>query len=178
MQVINKPAIELPQTIKTSQLHGPRTVLIGDAAHCVTPILGQGANAALEDASALVATITHPARGHDRPPTVDQIPEAYSRAKLADSRALVDLNRYMVFATGLGPLTPLAFVPILVSVALRTVLSLVRLVKKPALLRMAEGASYSAVVREVVTDCIGVAVLAVAVATGALATLTARIVRA
>lgn len=174
----NRAAIELPQTIKTSQLHGPRTVLLGDAAHCVTPILGQGANAALEDASALVATITTPTPGRAHPPAVEEIPGAFSRAKLADARALVDLNRYMVFATGLGPLTPLAFVPILVSVALRTVLSFLPFFKKPALLRMAEGASYAAVVRQIVTDCVCVGVVVAAVATGALATLTARFVRA
>ena len=32
-----------------SRLTGPRVVLVGDAAHAVTPVGGQGANAALED---------------------------------------------------------------------------------------------------------------------------------
>ena len=31
------------------KISGPRTVLLGDAAHAVTPVGGQGANAALED---------------------------------------------------------------------------------------------------------------------------------
>lgn len=36
-----------------SQLHGPRVVVIGDAAHAVAPSLGQGCNAALQDATIL-----------------------------------------------------------------------------------------------------------------------------
>ena len=36
--------------VECSKLHGPCAVLIGDAAHGVTPSLGQGTNAALESA--------------------------------------------------------------------------------------------------------------------------------
>lgn len=35
--------------VRCSQLHGPRVVVVGDAAHAVSPLLGQGCNAALED---------------------------------------------------------------------------------------------------------------------------------
>ncbi len=37
-------------SIRCSKLHGPSTVILGDAAHGVTPALGQGCNAALESA--------------------------------------------------------------------------------------------------------------------------------
>ena len=39
--------------VRCSQLHGPGTVLLGDAAHAVTPIGGQGCNSALEDCKVL-----------------------------------------------------------------------------------------------------------------------------
>ena len=35
--------------VRCTQIHGPGTILLGDAAHAVTPIGGQGCNAALED---------------------------------------------------------------------------------------------------------------------------------
>lgn len=34
--------------IKCSQLHAPGILMLGDAAHAVTPVFGQGANSALE----------------------------------------------------------------------------------------------------------------------------------
>ena len=37
--------------VRCSQLHGPATVLLGDAGHAVTPDSGQGFNAGLEDVS-------------------------------------------------------------------------------------------------------------------------------
>ena len=35
--------------VRCSQLHGPRVVVVGDAAHAVSPSMGQGCNSALED---------------------------------------------------------------------------------------------------------------------------------
>mmetsp|Transcript_13708 Transcript_13708/g.29448 ORF Transcript_13708/g.29448 Transcript_13708/m.29448 type:complete len:647 (+) Transcript_13708:128-2068(+) len=39
--------------VRCSQLHGPRVILLGDAAHAVSPSLGQGCNASLEDVTVL-----------------------------------------------------------------------------------------------------------------------------
>jgi 2-polyprenyl-6-methoxyphenol hydroxylase-like FAD-dependent oxidoreductase len=39
--------------VACSQLHGPRAVLLGDAAHACSPSLGQGCNCALEDVTVL-----------------------------------------------------------------------------------------------------------------------------
>ena len=35
--------------VRCSQLHGPWGVVVGDAAHAVSPSMGQGCNSALED---------------------------------------------------------------------------------------------------------------------------------
>lgn len=57
-------------SVRCSKLHGPRTVILGDAAHGVTPALGQGCNAALESATVL-ARVTllshHPIFHHSCP---------------------------------------------------------------------------------------------------------------
>ena len=37
-------------TMRCSSITGPRTVIMGDAAHAVLPAMAQGANSALEDA--------------------------------------------------------------------------------------------------------------------------------
>lgn len=39
--------------VRCSQLHGPQVLVIGDAAHAVSPSLGQGCNAALEDVTVI-----------------------------------------------------------------------------------------------------------------------------
>jgi 2-polyprenyl-6-methoxyphenol hydroxylase-like FAD-dependent oxidoreductase len=98
MQAVESTFVPEPDSIKCSQLHGPRTVLIGDAAHCAAPVLGQGANAALEDVSVLVNTLR---RMHDlrRSAAASGIEHAmhdvaaFTRARKHDVHALIDLNR-------------------------------------------------------------------------------------
>ena len=147
-QVVESEPVDLPDTIKASQLHGPKAVLLGDAAHCVTPILGQGANAALEDASVLVDTLTQHAED------LGAAPAAFTAARLQDARALVDLNRYFVWATGLGPAALLAFVPVFVSVAVGSLAGLLPGAKRPAFRDMDKGASYAEIVGAVKRDAV------------------------
>jgi 2-polyprenyl-6-methoxyphenol hydroxylase-like FAD-dependent oxidoreductase len=168
LQVVATSPIEFPQTIKTSQLHGPNTVLIGDAAHCVTPILGQGANAALKDVSVLSDTITTPLPGRKHPPTISELPEAFTKTRLADAQALVDLNRFALFATSLGPLIVLPILPIGVHVMFRLVLSVLPIVPKPELLKMAEGGSYHKMIKQFVADVVLACIVFVVVVTGAI----------
>lgn len=146
-QVAAQPATPFPQTIKTSQLHGPRAALIGDAAHCVTPILGQGANAALEDCG-LLADVVATVSGD-----LQRVGPEFERRRGADARSLVDINRYFLWATGLGPLALLAFAPLAVHAAVGSLLGLLPGVQGPAFLRIARGVRYSEVVRGVLRDC-------------------------
>ena len=44
-----KPSL-MGATVRCSTIIGPRTILLGDAAHGVQPNMGQGANSALESA--------------------------------------------------------------------------------------------------------------------------------
>ena len=147
----------LPDTICTTQLHGQSVVLIGDAAHCVTPILGQGANAALED-TAILADIM-------KASSTDALPEAavkFNRKRGPDARALVAINRFFLWATGLGKLSAVAFAPVLLHVAVRSLLATVLpFVPRPAFAAMDKGASYSKMIRGACFDlgCLAVVAL-------------------
>ena len=59
---------------------------MGDASHTVTPILGQGCNAGLEDVAVLAGILDK----HDG--NLDAALPAYTKARLPDAKALVKLN--------------------------------------------------------------------------------------
>ncbi|KAL3130784.1 hypothetical protein ABBQ38_000126 [Trebouxia sp. C0009 RCD-2024] len=69
-----------------SRLTGPRVVLVGDAAHAVTPVGGQGANAALEDTLFLNDILQ--STGDDLASAVAN----YDRERLPDAHGLVDIE--------------------------------------------------------------------------------------
>jgi len=82
-------------SVKCSKLHGPSTVILGDAAHGVTPALGQGCNAALESAEVL-AKVLDEADGN-----ADVAAPLFTEARLADAHALFHLDRNARSITGL-----------------------------------------------------------------------------
>lgn len=73
--------------VSCSRLDGPRVVLVGDAAHAVSPSLGQGCNAALEDVQ-LLDQVVGEAGG-----CLQEVPARFSALRLADGNALVWLDR-------------------------------------------------------------------------------------
>lgn len=143
-----------PSTIKCSQLHGPRTVLIGDAAHSTAIVLGEGANSALEDVSVLVATLQ---KAHERAAgaalDIQRAALEFTRARRRDVHALVELNRYYVAAADLGPLlSAFALMPMLVHVEFGRAFSALPGVRQPAFLKLPDGIAYSHVVSRIKRD--------------------------
>jgi len=87
-ELLDRPVARL-LTVRCEQFHhGDRVLLLGDAAHAVSPSIGQGCNASLEDVAILNALLdVH----HDNWSAV--IP-AFSAARVADAHALQDLSDY------------------------------------------------------------------------------------
>lgn len=63
-------------------------LLIGDAAHAVSPSLGQGCNAALEDVTVLNRLLNEYADN------LDLVLEQFTKQRLADAHAVVELSNY------------------------------------------------------------------------------------
>ncbi len=80
-------------------LAGERRVLIGDAAHAVTPFAAQGAAMAIEDAAALAVALD----AADREAALRRF-EAARKARLAAVAKRGALNRFAYHATGLAAL--------------------------------------------------------------------------
>lgn len=86
-QNITAPTLKAQETFgntESNYLHF-QVVLLGDAAHTMTPILGQGCNSGLEDAYIFAGTL----RKHKDP---DAALPAYTEARLPDIQALIQLN--------------------------------------------------------------------------------------
>lgn len=76
----------MPSWTHLSQLHGPKTVLLGDAAHTMSPVLGQGLNSSLEDV-AVFAQCLEQHQGN-----VDAALPAYNKERLPDVQAILTIN--------------------------------------------------------------------------------------
>lgn len=104
-------AVELrmgPQAYPLSLVHaasyiGPRTAFIGDAAHGIHPIAGQGLNLGYRDVKAL-ADLLKEFKGSD--PGSEALLEAYQRKRRIDVSAMVAVTDGLVrlFSNDIGPL--------------------------------------------------------------------------
>lgn len=92
----SKPSFyPMPSWTHLSQLHGPKTVLLGDAAHTMSPVLGQGLNAALEDVGVFAQCL------EQHQSNVDAALPAYNKARLPDVQAIMLVNE-MVASSDAG----------------------------------------------------------------------------
>jgi len=85
---VEGPRFVYPLSLQLAErLTGPRTALVGDAAHAVHPVAGQGLNMGLKDAAALVEVLVEAARlGEDI--GSDAVLERYARWRRFDTAAL------------------------------------------------------------------------------------------
>lgn len=95
---IESCALEFPPVSRTASLAAVigdheklngGVVILGDAAHCFPPDIGQGVNSALEDVAILMRTID------EAPPeaSIGYIARTYEAAREADTNALMDIAR-------------------------------------------------------------------------------------
>ncbi|EFJ43553.1 flagellar-specific protein Ssa14 [Volvox carteri f. nagariensis] len=170
-QLAANPPSPAGKRVRVSHLYGPGCVLLGDAAHAVTPVFGQGANSALESCLVLNKALTE-ASGD-----LDAVPRIFNDNRLADVHSLYELDRkaYSFFRRK-GPFDP-DFLQLLAHVILGTLLS--KIVPflygpKPALLRLGSGIPYSQITAAVQRDAKLAVVLGVALLVGAVVTLVAK----
>ncbi|GIL95578.1 hypothetical protein Vretimale_1533 [Volvox reticuliferus] len=173
-QVAANPASPAGKRVRVSHMYGPGCVLLGDAAHAVTPVFGQGANSALESCLVLNKALT------DAQGDLDAVPKRFNDDRLSDAHSLYELDRkaYSFFRRK-GPFDP-DFLQLLAHVILGTLLS--KIVPflygpKPALLRLGSGIPYSQITAAVQRDAKLAVWLGLALLVAALVTLTAKVLR-
>eukprot|EP01023_Acetabularia_acetabulum_P067788 TRINITY_DN9441_c0_g2_i3.p1 TRINITY_DN9441_c0_g2~~TRINITY_DN9441_c0_g2_i3.p1 ORF type:complete len:529 (+),score=47.12 TRINITY_DN9441_c0_g2_i3:183-1769(+) len=81
-QLAKNPVRNQGKLIRCNQFHGPGVILIGDAAHCTTPLLGQGLNSGLEDCQILSQLLQDPQI------PFENIPQIYTQKRLLNIYAI------------------------------------------------------------------------------------------
>ncbi|MDQ3731600.1 MAG: FAD-dependent monooxygenase, partial [Pseudomonadota bacterium] len=84
---------------------GPRAALIGNAAHTLHPIAGQGFNLALRDVAQLVELLSHPSNGNPGDP---KMLARYARLRRADLRRTVRFTDLLA-RVFMNPWAPVAY---------------------------------------------------------------------
>ncbi|GAX76027.1 hypothetical protein CEUSTIGMA_g3470.t1 [Chlamydomonas eustigma] len=147
-QVNGSPASPAGKRIRCSQLGAPGVVLLGDAAHAVTPVFGQGANSSLESGQVLGQALKE-ANGD-----LESVPDTFDKLRKPDVHGLYEIDRKAFsFFSRKGPLDP-DFLQLLSHVLLGTILS--KIVpnlygKQPMLLQLGT-APYSKILSAVKRD--------------------------
>lgn len=82
LQLITPPAVFPLRLVRVEALTAQRVALVGDAAHVVHPLAGQGVNLGLQDAACLADILS--GRGADPDPGSAQLLRRYARARKED----------------------------------------------------------------------------------------------
>ncbi|KXZ48618.1 hypothetical protein GPECTOR_26g521 [Gonium pectorale] len=91
-KLLEAPLSSFPVMRSLSRFWAPGgVVLLGDAAHTVTPALGQGLNSALQDCELLVAEL-RPGQAASSPESLDAALRRFSEARAPEIRALQELE--------------------------------------------------------------------------------------
>jgi ubiquinone biosynthesis UbiH/UbiF/VisC/COQ6 family hydroxylase len=93
------------QRLAAERLVAPRVALVGDAAHVIHPLAGQGANLGLQDARRLAATLADREPGRD--PGELRLLRRYARARAGDVWAM-DATVHGLFRLFRSPARPVA----------------------------------------------------------------------
>jgi len=158
-QALQAKASSAGKRIKCPQLHSNGAIILGDAAHAVTPVFGQGANSALESCRVLDDTLTactDPSTGKGDPRL---IPAAFSKERTADVHALwwIDAAAYSFFAKRPGVDFFALLAHVLVGTIFGKLLPGLYGSSKPALLSLGKASvPYSSIYRAVQRDAAGV----------------------
>lgn len=159
-QALSSPASSAGKRIRCSSLSHESVVLVGDAAHAVTPVFGQGANSSLESCRCLGEALDR-SKGD-----VSKIPEVFDELRRPDAHALYEIDRKAFsFFRRKGPFDP-DFLQLLSHIVVGVILS--KIVpflygEKPKLF-MLGSAPYSEILGAIERDSKGLLFLVIAIA--------------
>ncbi|KAG1675257.1 hypothetical protein FOA52_016288 [Chlamydomonas sp. UWO 241] len=163
-QASSKFASPAGKRIRCSTLAAPSALLLGDAAHAVTPVFGQGANSSLESCRVLGDALKESAGN------VDALPAKFDTLRRPDVHGLYEIDcKAFSFFSRKGPFDP-DFLQLLAHVILGTILSKVvpfLYGDKPKLLKLGS-APYGEILSAIQRDATTAAWLAAGLLVGVL----------